>query len=222
MRKVSVLEIRYSKTSIATNKRFTNNQVKTMGMDYYIENDKEYNSDTSFPEELSYLFEQIGGYGEWSVVSQVEKLLRIDLSIFQLTYNPQMELDDVNNYNRAEEVDYWIENKVLLAKVIEFIEKAEAGKGYFASVVLAKQIDSIEKKMNDSKLKSMSYDEIMEYMRIAHEEMIEYQTNNSESKFPPDNGMLDEHIILNGFMTLKKILAEFHENTVNKVRLIYM
>lgn len=54
-----------------------------MGMDYYIETKEEIEEEFEFPEGLSYFFEQIGGYGDTSMVSQVERILEIDLSLFQ-------------------------------------------------------------------------------------------------------------------------------------------
>lgn len=57
-----------------------------MGMYYYLVPETETECTDDFPSGLSYFFEQVGGYDEYAVVSQLEIELNIDLSLFQNTY----------------------------------------------------------------------------------------------------------------------------------------
>ncbi|HEX8506108.1 MAG TPA: hypothetical protein VF630_12135, partial [Hymenobacter sp.] len=54
-------------------------------MDYYIIPEEETACEDSFPDGLSFFFEQVGGYGEAAEVEQVSRILQIDLSVFQET-----------------------------------------------------------------------------------------------------------------------------------------
>lgn len=58
-----------------------------MGMYYYLIPETETDCTNEFPTGLSYFFEQVGGYGDYSTVSQLEKELNIDLSLFQNIFN---------------------------------------------------------------------------------------------------------------------------------------
>ena len=68
-----------------------------MGMYYrlepYRQNKIEENKFFWFPDTLSYFFEQVGGYEEFSEPSQIESLFGIDLSVFQITYHPEEGVD---------------------------------------------------------------------------------------------------------------------------------
>lgn len=103
-----------------------------MGMDYGIETK---NGDGMkfdvFPSTLSYLFEQVGAYGEKSIVCQMEKLLNIDLSLFQNTYNPEMDFEEEFDTD-----DLWVSINELINKLLEFNTKAGANKNYFSKLVL--------------------------------------------------------------------------------------
>ena len=103
-----------------------------MGMDYYLESDNEYESDKDFPEGLSYFFEQLGGYGETSMVAQVSEILGINLDLFQQTYYEGME-DDYEE-EELDGDDYWIDLGTLQNKVQEFIAKIEQKPDYYREV----------------------------------------------------------------------------------------
>jgi hypothetical protein len=93
-----------------------------MGMDYYLRTDPPRENVPSFPESLSYFFEQWGGYAECSMVGQTEKLLKIDLRIFQKTGHPEMP-DHVFH-----------EIKKLRKVVTTFIEKIQATPKFYEKV----------------------------------------------------------------------------------------
>lgn len=103
-----------------------------MGMYYGIEtkngNGMEFDV---FPSTLSYLFEQVGAYGDKSIVCQLEKLLNVDLSLFQNTFNPEMDFEEEFDTD-----DLWISIIEVANKLLEFKTKAEANKNYFSNIVL--------------------------------------------------------------------------------------
>ena len=74
-------------------------------MSYSIETETKADCELDFPEGLSTFFESYGGYEENSEVGQIEKILDIDLSAFQNTYNEfeyegfemQKELGNIKN-----------------------------------------------------------------------------------------------------------------------------
>lgn len=95
-----------------------------MGMDYYLYSDLGSYPDHGFPEKLSYFFEQLGGYGERSLVAQTEKLLNIDLGLFQKTSHP-------------EGGSTFIALAVLQKLVAELIEKVRANPGFIKQLRFA-------------------------------------------------------------------------------------
>lgn len=95
-----------------------------MSMCYFIESDIETDFDDDFPESLTYFFEQYGGYEENSMVSQVEKILDIDLSLFQNTWHPEMEEED----------EYWISLIEVKNRVTFFSQKITANPTYYNQV----------------------------------------------------------------------------------------
>jgi len=175
-----------------------------MGMDYYIENDLDDNRETRFPENLSYFFEQVGGYGETSIVSQVEKILNIDLYIFQKTKPLEIEFEDFGDVTENNPNDYWVECKLLWEKVNEFIEKARKHKGYFSKVLFNKEHD------------------LNKMFKMPYEELIAYQSEHPLSLFPPSDGIINESDLLKGFEILRDILLQYQSKGVEKVRLVYM
>lgn len=116
-----------------------------MGMDYYIETKEELEDEFDFPEGLSYFFEQVGGYGDTSMVSQVERILEIDLSIFQNTYHPDDEYDqdfdddydqeDEESDNDNGELDHsWIDLDRIQSITREFMLKIANSPEYHTRV----------------------------------------------------------------------------------------
>lgn len=103
-----------------------------MGMDYGIETKNGDGMEFDvFPSTLSYLFEQVGAYGDKSIVCQLEKILNIDLNLFQNTYNPEMDFEEEFDTD-----DLWVSVNELINKLLEFKTKAEANKNYFSNIVL--------------------------------------------------------------------------------------
>ncbi len=103
-----------------------------MGMDYGLETKNGDGIDFDvFPAALSYLFEQVGAYGDKSIVCQLEKILNIDLRLFQNTYNPEMDFEEEFDTD-----DLWVTIDVVINKLLEFNSKAEANKNYYSKLIL--------------------------------------------------------------------------------------
>lgn len=173
-----------------------------MGMYYNIElkNNEEIGY-IDFPYSLSYFFEQIGGYEDKSIVSQIEKILKIDLSIFQKTYNDDFEGFD----NEIDENDFWINIEELINKLEEFKDKAEMNKNYFSKVIL-NPID------DRNVYQDFNYD---------YEKIINYQQENPLSLYPSDNGIINEELLKNSINELLNTLGEIKRNGETEIRLIY-
>lgn len=116
-------------------------------MDYYIETKEETEEEFDFPEGLSYFFEQLGGYGNTSMVSQVERILNIDLSLFQKTYHPDDKYDEdfdddpdsSRDDDESDDEDYnsdsfWLSVDDIQAVTREFILKIAESPEYHAYV----------------------------------------------------------------------------------------
>ncbi len=168
-----------------------------MGMYYTIEvknNDKLGYID--FPESLSYFFEQVGGYGEKSIVAQIETILNIDFTIFQKTYHPEMEFDEKSNY-------FWIDIEELLNKLIEFKSKMETNQSYFSKVILNPK------------------DDRRKYVSLKYEDIVKYEMENPLSLYPIDNGIITEKVLMDSTIKLIKTLKELKARGESQIRLVY-
>ena len=84
----------------------TKNEKSNMGMYYYLIPETETECTTDFPSGLSYFFEQVGGYGEYATVSQLETELNIDLSLFQNTFtNDESMFKEMEEYGQIENAE---------------------------------------------------------------------------------------------------------------------
>lgn len=173
-----------------------------MGMYYNIElkNNEEIGY-IDFPHSLSYFFEQIGGYEDKSIVRQIEKILKIDLSLFQKTYNDDFEDFD----NEIDENDFWINIEELINKLEEFKDKAEMNKNYFSKVILNPNDDR-------NVYQDFNYD---------YEKIINYQQENPLSLYPSDNGIINEKLLKNSINELLNTLEKIKRNGETEIRLIY-
>lgn len=183
-----------------------------MVMDYYIEpkSETEYEEYLDFPDTLSYFFEQLGGYDEKSIVSQIEKILDIDLRIFQITYNPEMEFEfeepekDSVDDKDSEHDDFWINTDDLIKKLDEFLEKIKSNNNYFSQIIFNPDND-------DSKTSGMDIEDI-----------IRYQKENPLSLYPVNNGIITDQDLNSSISELMKILENLQSQKIEQIRLIYM
>src|SRR5262245_53564802 len=103
-----------------------------MSMNYFIfsDLDLEDNYDeeilklSSFPHGLSFFFEQVGGYGERAEVSQVSRILNIDLDLFQ-----NVDFPENPNSNKT-----WQTIDIIINKLNEFSQCIESNPQYFQKV----------------------------------------------------------------------------------------
>jgi len=115
-----------------------------VGMYYYLIPESETKCSKDFPEGLSFFFEQVGGYDEYSAVNQLEKELNIDLSIFQNTF-----VDDIEIFKSMEEFgeidDYKVEFKkherktrikveFVITLLLKFKNKIETNKNFASKI----------------------------------------------------------------------------------------
>ena len=179
-----------------------------MGMYYGIElkNNEEIGY-VDFPYSLSYFFEQIGGYDDKSIVSQIEKILDIDLSIFQKTYNHEMDFEEEHeDFNvETEDNELWIKIEELINKLEEFNDRIEKNKNYFTKVVLNPKDDR----------------NVYEDFNFDYEKMVKYQQENPLSLYPIDNGIITEKVLGNSINELLNTLKEIKSNGETEIRLVY-
>ena len=146
-----------------------------------------------FPNGLSYFFEQIGGYGEESMVSQVEKILNIDLSNFQ-NYDFDDNDSDDDCWQKIEEVEGIIE---------ELLLKIKAKPNYF----------------NEVKFYAGDYSQFFSMSSTEWKNSINREVNYGypkiEDKSYLENGFIPD---LN---ELKKILDIYKKHGADRIKLFY-
>lgn len=165
-------------------------------MNYLIELDNNYQDKKSFPDILSYFFEQAGGYGDASVVCQIEKILNIDLSIFQRIYYIESEVGTVAP-------DMWIELSDLISIVDLWIEQMNSNPYYFTKVIF-----------ND-----VDINNLINVMSV--EELTRYISENLLSKYPYNNGLLNEKVLKKAVSEFRISLSDFQKQQVHKIRFLY-
>ena len=181
------------------------NPCEKMGMDYYIYSNKQTSCKKEFPEQLSFFFEQIGGYGDQSEVAQVSVILDIDLSVFQ-NY-------DYGTDNKEEEIQFW-QNIDDFEKVIDdFLFKIDKNPDYF-------------KLLKHNKNKEYYDSEMRRITKIKNQEKfikeLEKLQNKPDYLFPADYGYLSSGRIVTDLKTLKGVLTCYKKEGVTKIKLMYM
>jgi hypothetical protein len=168
-----------------------------VGTEYSLEANVKTNCNDDFPPKLSFFFEQIGGFGDKSMVSQVEKILNIDLSIFQ-------EYDFYDNEESSEK--YW-KNIIKFENVIDrLISKIKANPKYYEKL-----------KYNPIKLEYAFSSDSNEMKKIKAEKQ-EYE-NHPMYGYPYDNKYLSTNAIVKDLETLKIILKCYKKNGATKIKL---
>ena len=99
-----------------------------MGLSYFIVPDKKVSCEDRFPEGLSLFFQQIGGYHGNSEVSQVSKILDIDLNAFQNCDQ------DFEIRNTAEEKPFWQNIDSFSRLIDDFLAKIAESPDYYKFV----------------------------------------------------------------------------------------
>lgn len=168
-------------------------------MDYYITANIETECKDDFPSGLSFFFEQVGGSGEKSMVSQVEQILDIDLSTFQ-SYD-FME-------NEESDSTYWKNINEFEAIIDLFLKEIDSDFDYYKKVkyhpivpVYGFSTDSTE----------------MAEMKKTQEE---YE-NHPMYGYPNDHGFLSEGKIIKELKELKSLLTCYRKGGATMIKLNY-
>lgn len=178
---------------------FINLSFINIGMDYSIEANVKTNCQDNFPSGLSFFFEQVGGYGDKSMVSQVERILNIDLSTFQ-------EYDFIDNEESSEK--YWKNITKFESLIDKFISKIKANPKYYQKI-----------KYNPIKL-GVDFSSDPNEMKKIEQNQKEYE-NHPMYGYPNDNKYLSSKAILKDLETLKNILKCYKKSGATKIKLNY-
>ncbi|SCY98237.1 hypothetical protein SAMN02927916_4507 [Flavobacterium anhuiense] len=168
-------------------------------MDYSIEANVKTKCKDNFPPRLSFFFEQIGGFGDKSMVAQVEKILKIDLSTFQ-------DYDYMDNEESPDK--YWKNITTFEAVINKLILKINTNPKYYEKV-----------KYNPIKPEYAFSSDANEMKKIKAKEQ-EYE-NHPMYGYPYDNKYLSSGAIVEDLETLKDILKCYKKNGATKIKLSY-
>lgn len=190
-----------------------------MGMDYYIIPDGEVACENEFPESLSFFFEQVGGYEEKAEVSQVSKILQIDLSVFQ-----EISYDDDENYGMPVEEDeedespddsptIWHDTAAVVSVIDNLLAKIAAFPDYYKQVL-----------HNPNRNQDLNL--LFQVTASGNEEKIKQGLEALEGKplfgYPSDYGYLSKGELVEDLKVLRKTLTCYEDNGVSRFKLMYM
>lgn len=187
-----------------------------MGMDYYIITSPELMDDSDFPEGLSYFFEQIGGYDKYSMVSQLEKILTIDLSLFQNIDHSQ-ECDDTTD-------PVWQNIQSVIEKIVEFKTSLNSNADYAYKVKFnSEHPHSRLKKIADERRKSGTLKSEFEVLDEIMNGNIDPNDFGDENRnYPPDTGYLREGRLMKDLDELEMTLKALKTNGIDKIKFLYL
>lgn len=190
-----------------------------MGMDYYIIPELEVNCQDEFPEGLSFFFEQVGGYEEYAEVSQVSKILQIDLSVFQ-----EISYDDDENYGGPFDEDeedespedsttIWHDTATVVLVIDNLLAKIAAFPDYYKQVL-----------HNPNRKQDLNT--LFQVTASGNEETIKLGLETLESKplfgYPSDYGYLSKGELVEDLKILRKTLMCYEDNGVSRFKFMYM
>ncbi|MDX1938271.1 MAG: hypothetical protein SFU21_14215 [Flavihumibacter sp.] len=181
-----------------------NKNTSLMGMNYNIHSNIETNCQNNFPYELSYFFEQFGGFGNNSEVAQVSDILKIDLATFQ-EY-------DYGTIDSIEEKTFWKDIQPFCEIIETFISKLESTPNYYLKV----KYNPNSAKQTKKEFKALKIKD--EKKRI--EKLMELQSQSSY-RYPVDKGYLKTGRILIDLKLLKELLNCYKKSGVTKIKLTY-
>jgi hypothetical protein len=182
----------------------TNPNRSFMSMNYDIIPNKQTQCNDEFGEGLSFLFEQVGGYGNKAEVEQVSKVLQLDLSIFQ---DVEYSYEDKKGIEK-----HWHSIDVVYSLVDTFISKIHSHPDYYKQVY--------HNPNRNGQLKEQQ--RIWEITDTAErDKQLELLYKQPYYFYPPDYGYLSSGGLLKGLTTLKKTLDCYRKNGVTKIRFEY-
>ena len=189
-----------------------------MGMDYYIIPEVEVNCEHEFPEGLSFFFEQVGGYEEYAEVSQVSKILQIDLSVFQeISYDDEEEhsasFDEEEEAADNSSSTIWHSTVTVILLIDDLLAKIAAFPDYHKQVL-------------HNPTRRSALESLLQVATAKDEESLKQKLEEVESSrhfaYPPDYGYLSEGRIVEDLKTLRKTLACYEGSGASRFKLIYM
>jgi hypothetical protein len=188
-----------------------------MGMDYYIIPEIETACQNDFPENLSFFFEQVGGYGEYAEVSQVSRILQVDLSVFQ-----EISYDDGEYYggpiDEEEEAPedlpvIWHDTITVVQIIDNLLAKIAAFPDYHKQVL-----------HNPNRKQGLN--SLFRITASGNEQEIMQGLEALESKpffsYPADHGYLSGGEIVEDLNALRKTLMCYEGNGVSRFKFMYM
>ena len=178
-----------------------------MSMNYFIYPDKETKCKHDFPNGLSFFFEQVGGYGEHSEVSQVSKILNIDLSIFQHYDSSRPENE------KYDDREFWNDIDTFINVIDLFVNKIQENKDYYKSV-----------QYNPNQIK---YDNQLENIWKIKDTTVRNKELDNLYKQPGflcplDYGYLKNGEILIDLNDLKQVFECLKKEGIKRIKLMYM
>lgn len=183
-----------------------------MGMDYYIVPDGQTECSNDFPEELSYFFEQVGGYGEYAQVEQVSKILQIDLSLFQ-----QMSYEELDEEDEEAE-PIWHDVQQIIELIDNLLQKIDGHPAYYNEVIYnSDQIN--QRQMSSQLIKRFVDGQMTEEQAVQYLEKLQAAPNY---RYPADNGYLTEGRIIEDLRALQNNLQCYQQDGIHRVKLVYM
>ncbi|MCM0664514.1 hypothetical protein [Flavobacterium tyrosinilyticum] len=168
-------------------------------MDYYIEANGKTNCKDDFPSGLSFFFEQVGGFEEKSMVMQVEKILKINLSIFQ----------DYDFEGEENSSKHWKNIKTFEKTIDDLLLKIKANPDYYKKV-----------KYNSANPPSYGYSTDKKEMERMKKQQREYEKSPLFG-YPADNGYLSSKKFVEELNQLKSILNCYKKHGATKIKLSY-
>lgn len=174
-------------------------QLQAMSMNYYIFANVDNDCKGAFPAELSFFFEQIGGFGDKSLVSQVETILDIDLSAFQNIDASEGEESDASYWQNIDAFEAVIDN--LLDNIKSNPEYHKEVKFHPLNPVYGYSSDST--RMAEIKAAQQAYEDHPMY------------------GYPNEGGYLTKGRIILDLENLKALLKCYRENGATKIKLDY-
>ncbi|RPD49627.1 hypothetical protein DNI29_02165 [Hymenobacter sediminis] len=181
-------------------------------MDYYLIPDQETDCENEFPERLSNFFEQVGGYDEHAEVSQVSRILQIDLSIFQQVSWEDDGLEDGEGADEPSTI--WHNLDTVTAVVDSFIAKIQQHPDYFTQVV-----HNPNRENDLNRLHHILSNAPDEAAAIKDAEEVITQPFYL---YPPDRGYLSQGGLREDLHTLRHTLQRYKNCGIARVQFLYM
>ncbi|WP_035566816.1 hypothetical protein [Hymenobacter sp. IS2118] len=189
-------------------------------MDYYIVPEHEIACEDSFPDGLSFFFEQVGGYGEVAEVEQVSRILQIDLSAFQeISFEEDEEYDDFvaeleeGEHPKVETSIIWHDTDKTIALIDAFLTKIETFPDYHKQVLH----NPNQNKRLESFLQITTAEDEAEMVGQLQELI-----NQPLFAYPPDYGYLSKGEIVEDLKNLRQTLICYKSSGVFRFKLLYM